>query len=306
MGEVPVTLDNGLIYFTDGLVAAAGHHVHAQMHPVHTHSFVEIMFVVGGEGTQISQLGSHRLSVGDVMVLRPGAWHGMEDCKDLEVVNCCFGAELLRHELAWTRHDPLLGYLLWDGPYAPGQQGILGLHLESEALGDCVMHLDSIEALQTAPSSRYHADKIGRIAVVLGQLARAADTARDDGRRPSGPTHPAVIEAIRLLETHVAHQWTIGELADDLHLAPNYLIRLFKTATGLPPMAYLAHHRAECAAVLLARTDKPIAQIGAAVGWPDQNYFARRFKSLYGLSPGNYRKSGITLPGAHDGTRSER
>ncbi|HEY0688196.1 MAG TPA: hypothetical protein VGD71_26205 [Kribbella sp.] len=29
--------------------------------------------------------------------------------------------------------------------------------------------------------------------------------------------------------------------------------------------------------------------MGEAVGWPDQNYFARRFKSHYGLSASNYR-----------------
>jgi hypothetical protein len=50
--------------------------------------------------------------------------------------------------------------------------------------------------------------------------------------------------------------WTLTELAGHVHLAPTYLVRLFKAATGLPPMAYLA----------------------------------RRFKAHYGLSPTTYRK----------------
>jgi AraC family transcriptional regulator, L-rhamnose operon transcriptional activator RhaR len=95
---------------------------------------------------------------------------------------------------------------------------------------------------------------------------------------------------MRLLEGSISRQWTLTDLADELHLAPGYLVRLFKAATGLPPMAYLAQVRAEHAAVLLLHSDEPITCVGRAVGWPDQNYFARRFKAHYGLSATTYRK----------------
>jgi AraC family transcriptional regulator, L-rhamnose operon transcriptional activator RhaR len=67
-------------------------------------------------------------------------------------------------------------------------------------------------------------------------------------------------------------------------------VRLFKAATGLPPMAYLAQIRAEYAAVMLLHSDGPMTSIGRAVGWPDQNYFARRFKAHYGLTATAYRR----------------
>jgi AraC-like DNA-binding protein len=296
--ELPVALENGLIYFTDDVVAGAGHHTHARMHPLHTHSFIEIVFVTGGDGVHVTQLGQDKLAIGDVMILRPGAWHAFEDCHDLQIINCCFDVELLHRELAWTREDALLSRLLWDGPYAPGQGGMLTSHVDPANFAGCTDHLDALEGLRTAPLSRHRADIIGRLSLILGHLARGADQASDRIGGPPEPTHPAVVQAIRLFEARIAYTWTLAELAEQLHLAPNYLGRLFKSATGLPPMAYLAHHRMETAAVLLGRTDQPVAQIGEAVGCTDQNYFARRFKAHYGLSPTTYRLRGITRPGA--------
>jgi AraC-like DNA-binding protein len=54
------------------------------------------------------------------------------------------------------------------------------------------------------------------------------------------------------------------------------------------PMAYLARQRVEAAAEQLLHTESSVSQIGRAVGWPDQNYFARRFKAHFGLSATEY------------------
>ncbi|MCP9955279.1 AraC family transcriptional regulator [Actinomadura madurae] len=290
MSEVPVQEAKGLAYITDGSVAYAGHHFHETGHPVHTHSFVEVAVVTGGHGVHRTLTGRMDVKVGDAILLRPGVWHGYEDCQGLNLYNCCFSNDLLQREFAWTREDPLLGYLLWTGPNSMQRRGILTTRLNPQALETSTVHLDELAGLRGRPADRHRADIIGRLALFLGHLARAVAEEIGDVPGVEARTHPAVLDAMRLLESRLAHKWTLDELAEELHLTPRYIIRLFRTATGLPPMAYLAQHRVEKAAYLLLHTDQPITQIGRAVGWADQNYFARRFKAHYGLTASTYRK----------------
>jgi AraC family transcriptional regulator, L-rhamnose operon transcriptional activator RhaR len=114
--DLPMGTSQGLLHFTEGALAYAGYHCHDEASAVHSHGFVEIVFVTGGRGVHRSLGGRQDLRVGDVMLLMPGVWHGYDDCQQLALYNCCFSRELLRRELAWTRDDALLGYLLWTGP----------------------------------------------------------------------------------------------------------------------------------------------------------------------------------------------
>ena len=113
------------------MLAYAGCYLHSRDSPVHTHSFVEIAFAIGGAATHHSLAGRREMQPGDVLLLRPGVWHGYEDCQRFEVYNCCFSSELLRRELAWTREDPLLGFLLWAGPYSSPGRGVLTISLDA-------------------------------------------------------------------------------------------------------------------------------------------------------------------------------
>jgi AraC family L-rhamnose operon transcriptional activator RhaR len=277
-----------LLHFVDGSLAWAGHYLHEDTHPVHTHSFFEIAVVMGGAGAHHTLAGEEDLRVGDVLVLRPGVWHGFERCRGLDLYNCCFSTDLLGRELAWTRQDPQIGHLIWTGPYADQRRGILTSHLDEPGFAECVGHLDRLHEVRFSPVETHRGDIVGWLSLFLSALARAvARTEATPAGRPQ--THPSVLDAMRMMEAHPAHQWSLTELAAELHLAPGYLVRLFKSATGLPPMAYLSRQRVELAAARLLHTDQPISRIGESVGWPDQNYFARRFRSHYGLSASTYR-----------------
>ncbi len=286
----PVGTSQGLFHLTEPMPAYAGSYLHEHDSPVHTHSFVEIAFAVSGTATHQSQAGRHQMRPGDVLVLRPGVWHGYQDCPRFEVYNCCFSSELLRRELSWTREDPLLGFLLWAGPYSSAGRGVLTISLPPSVLGNCLVHLGALAALRHRPLALHRPDIVGRLSLLFGQLGQAVAQVRGELPGEAAVTHPAVVRAMRLLEADLARDWTLKILAAELHLAPGYLVRLFNAATGLPPMAYLAQLRAEHAAVLLLHSHEPVTSIGRAVGWPDQSGFARRFKAHYGLSATTYRK----------------
>ncbi|MGW0810733.1 helix-turn-helix domain-containing protein [Nonomuraea sp. NPDC002799] len=289
MAEPPVDRSGRLLHFTAGTLAYAGHYLHERSHPIHTHSFFEIAMVTGGEGVHVSLAGERRLAVGDVILLRPGVWHGYEECRRLDLYNCCFSTEMLQRELGWIREDPLLSHLLWTGPYSLQRRGMLTIRLPPEALAECAGHLDALDRLRREPPGLHRGDVIGRLLLFLGCLARSLAGKRGDTFGPTGPNHPAVVRATRLMEAAPDHHWTLAELAAELHLTRGYLVRLFKATTGLPPMAHLSRFRVELAAVLLLHTDQSITRIGEAVGWPDANNFARRFKAHYGLNASTYR-----------------
>ena len=290
MAEWPVDSTSDQFRLNNGGIAFAAPWTENGSGLTHTHSFVEIAVILSGEGVHHSLAGKQALAPGDVFALRPGVWHGYEECRRLTLYNCGISTELLRHELAWTREDQLLGYLLWTGPYAGRRRGMLTTHLDKAALHDCVIHLEALDELRQMPIGLHRGDIIGRLSLFLSRLARAVLLdGGDEGQDRKHVTHPAVAEAMDMMEARPAYAWTLAELSDRLHLAPRYLVRLFKAATGLPPIAYLSQHRIELAAERLLQSDDPISRIGESVGWPDPNYFARRFRTHYGVTASVYR-----------------
>lgn len=259
--------------------------------PPHDHDYLEAVLICGGSGRHISAHGVQELQVGDVFLLRPGAWHTYADCRDLEVYNCCFSASLLRRELTAIAEEPTLHYLLVSGPLAPQAYGLLSFHLPPEEEMACRRFLDA--AAERSPTDRESLADIARIAYLMLFLERLArNVPLPAGVTDTAPVavHAAVREGVELLEGDPSRNWSLIELAAEVHLDPSYLTRLFTRVTGLSPMAYLGRVRAENAARLLLRTRLPIASIGAEVGWADPNYFARRFRAHFGLSPTAYRE----------------
>ncbi len=262
---------------------------------LHDHDFIELVVVVSGTALHHTVGGSADVQRGDVFLLLPGQWHGYERAMGLRIFNCCFGVGILSRELAWIRHDPLVGTLFPKRLPGPGEltvatrQEVVALRASEEDLGILVPSLDALLTLTTGRGDRVRdrAEEIAYLLLALGRVARVrGDCARAAGQLSEDPAVAAVMLA---LEERLAHAWTLDALAACAQLSRSYLVRLFRRRTGLSPMAWLAQRRAERAAVLLLTTSMGVADIGEAVGWADPGYFARRFRAAFGMPASAYR-----------------
>jgi AraC family transcriptional regulator, L-rhamnose operon transcriptional activator RhaR len=252
----------------------------------HGHDFFEIALAANGNGAHVSANGERALSGGDVVIIRPGAWHGFIHCDKLVIYNCCFDPQLLQRELGWLREDAALNFLLWTGPYEADRRGVLVVRLFANRLVECLNQLETLRDVQDSPR---RAETLGRLLIFLDSLVRAIEELKVLNQQ-TRLLHPAVLDTMRLLESQIEQSWSLGELAARSHLDPSYLVRLFKSEIGLTPIAHLNRCRLERAAGQLLHTLLPVAEVAAQVGWYDANLFARRFRAAYGMSPSEYRK----------------
>lgn len=257
----------------------------------HFHDFIEIVLIVGGSAVHESPHGREPLGRGHVLVIRPGAWHAYWECKDFQLYNCLIRSETLETTLRWLHMDPLANELLWDGPLSPEARGLLRLRVADPVVERCVEQLEPLAALDAAGSTGDPLHEIGRFLIVLHELAAAYDASRARPAATPARLHPAVSQAVRLLDRDLAEKWTLEGLAATLRIDPSYLARLFTAHLGLPPMAYLSHRRLEHAASLLAGTTLPVADIAYRTGFGSPAHFAQRFKRQFGRSARAYRAS---------------
>ncbi|WP_229106453.1 helix-turn-helix transcriptional regulator, partial [Paenibacillus sp. 1001270B_150601_E10] len=83
---------------------------------------------------------------------------------------------------------------------------------------------------------------------------------------------------------------TIQELAQQLHLHPNYFITYFKEHMGESPIQYMNHMKLEHAKQLLLGNTLHVNEIAERIGM-DAYYFSRIFKEYTGFSPTAYMAS---------------
>jgi AraC family L-rhamnose operon transcriptional activator RhaR len=255
-------------------------------YPIHDHEFVEIAVIKGGTCLHRSAIGECHPKSGDVFLMRPGAWHGYSKVRNLSLYNCCFESALLGRELAWMVNDPALSRMLWGIPLSPKQHGMLSLRLSGGELAQCCALLDSLAALSQEDYQSHHGDHVGLLTQILSLLARSIPPSET---APLNKPHRAVTEALKWIDHAPSEDWTLARLAELVQVERTYLVRLFRAALGIPPMAYIIRRRLEISTQLLRRPDLSIGEAGAMAGWLDRNYFSRSFRQHFGMTPSEYR-----------------
>jgi AraC-like DNA-binding protein/ligand-binding sensor protein len=101
----------------------------------------------------------------------------------------------------------------------------------------------------------------------------------------------SVSRAREWIVTHSEDSVSLGEAAKSVNLSAKHFSDVFRKATGIPFVEYVARFRVEKAKVLLASPTVRVSEVAFDVGFQSLSQFNRAFRHYAGASPKEYRLS---------------
>ena len=133
---------------------------------------------------------------------------------------------------------------------------------------------------------RSDADRWEELALRVAGDALAANAAPAS---PSARDERRVVRALDLIEARYAEALNLATIADAVHMSPYHFLRVFRAVAGVTPHQYLVRTRLRHAAVALATSDRPVADVAFEHGFGDLSTFVATFGRVFGAAPSAWR-----------------
>ena len=252
----------------------------ARAAPVGSSPFCAVFYALQGTLTAELPDGPLPLREGQTLLLAPGVPLRITGSGENGIgISLILTQALLQEELhsVFVELGALRGVLLEHQP----QQ----LLLDSRTSQPVRWYLEEMCCEHYAPDRCTWAALLPLLQMFLLSLNRCGISPATGRRRGDAET---VADIVRYLHTDYADA-TLQSTAARFGFSANYLSHLLKEHTGRSFQEHRNEARIWHAAVLLARTDLPVADIAQEVGMQNLTHFYHLFQARYGLTPGAFR-----------------
>lgn len=246
----------------NNILLCSDNDVPSQMGDLHEHDFYEIQYVFRGEGVQVLNGRSYKISEGSIALLSPNALHTYYSTNNLSIVNVCFHPNKIqkrRIEIAenviysLNEEDRLeyeLLYYLLQNSFSRDDRG-----QRTELYFEMLLNIMCTFSLEKKHSDK----KWSKLMVFLS----------------NNFVSPKVEEAAQVC-----------------NLSVGYFSRQFKKDFGMSFIQYVDILKIEKAKRLLL-TKNNIEQISLSLGFSHQTRFYRKFREIVGMTPKEYRNKAL-------------
>lgn len=98
-------------------------------------------------------------------------------------------------------------------------------------------------------------------------------------------------QAVSYIGQNYNHDINMAMVSNEISMNYSAFSLAFKEVTGQNFVNYLREIRMQKAKQLLDETDKRVLEISTLIGYEDEKHFMKSFKSMYGVTPSEYRKN---------------
>lgn len=274
------------IYTVDECIKYGNIHLSKSTHicsePIHTHEFIEIVYVLSGKMTQKIDGKSYQVKRGDVLFMNPQYTHSFDSDAEYSYINILFSPRI--------EEDT--------SPYSVFS--LLFLSTFNELCADIGFgktsfsgkERDDIENIVLAALKEYNEKSLSWESVVgnylnifITKLLRKVQLGIASDEISS--MWDALAEYI---ENNLDSKLTLASLAHKCFYNPSYFSRVFKEKFGMTLSEYITRKRLDHAISLLKESELSIEEISIKCGFSDRSSLYHCFSRYVGASPNSYRK----------------
>ena len=265
---------------------------------VHVHDFIEIAYVMFGEGRH--QIGSEtsRVSKGDLFVINPGVPHRfISDLQygdeDFMICNVDFSVDLIGEANLCICKQIKLDDVFLYSTFFEKNNTVPYYHLR--VTGADMKRIEQIYEDIYAEFMRHDAGyenvMFSYLMILLVTIFRKLTSYdnHDNGMRYKKNIINEVIRYIN--ENFDSPDLTLENMAARAFLSKNYFGKLFREYTNQKFSSYVQNKRISAACELLTTSERKVTDIISSVGYHDVKYFNAIFKQTTGKTPSEYRRS---------------
>ena len=235
----------------------------------HTHSYLELFYIVGGKGQFLIQDQLYPVDVNNLVIINPNVLHTEVSLDAHPMEYIVLGIEGME--------------LTASGGYN-GQFTILD-HFESVDISGCLRNI--LREMRQKKNGYKDVCQAYMDILIIRLMRNTALAVLAEPQTASENRQCAAVR--RYIDLHYKEPLTLEQLADEAHMNKYYLSHSFKREYGVSPINYMISRRIEESKYLLAETDLSMSQIAQLLGFSSLSYFSQVFRKTQDTSPMEYR-----------------
>lgn len=257
---------------------------HISKEEIHSHDFIEIVYVLSGSATQHINEFDYEVKRGDVIFINYGGKHSFEPHDNFKYINICFTPEKLSSSIITQDNALALLSLTAFDDICQGKNG--------GKLSFCAKERYEMEFLATAMFEEFEKKRFSYNQIIESYFsAFLAKMLRKTITNNTEETKAEWNKFFDYIENNLGEKLSLSALAQKSFYNPAYFSRKFKQCFGVSLSEYIRTKRIEHAMKLLKETSLPVHQIILQVGFTDRTAFYNLFIKHTGVTPNNYRKN---------------
>lgn len=255
---------------------------------MHTHKYIELMFVLEGKATQNINGEKVEFSKGEICLVNPDVKH----CEYFYAQDCTvfwLGIDDVFLDKYEKSEDPF--------DYSQNLKKLINqkrsqyLYIRFSPISDTTYTNEAFltifhEMLQNLP---------GKKRLIIGYAERIVDLLTKEyhigvSQKDRKELHKALVTDIC---DYIADNYpdaSVKKIASIYHYSPDYLNRIFVQQTGKTISTYIQKKRMEHALQLLGTTNLSVEYIAEQCGYHNMGFFYKKFKDFYFTTPDAARK----------------